>query len=221
MVILTPPCTEAGQDVLFNNAAQDAVFKSVQSLDSWCIGDKCKGVIKRIAVWDVDNDRKSLVQEQIQTAIVKTGKFKIYTLGDTADARKILKEKGRQLRYQERYDSAALIELGKSIAPKGIIVGKVQSVRADDASCNLILFAKLLNLKTGEVAWAEISYGQGKKHFTPFEWTWRCLVCVALFVLCVIFILWANWQSLRFAHYWIAMAVIVGTMFWFLVGRYL
>ena len=169
----------------------------------------------------LENDQNAVILNRLQTAIVKTGYFELYTLIDTEDAKKILKEHGRQLRYQDRYDPRTLVELGKLIAPKSIIVGRVESVQMSKTGAELTLLNKLLDLKTGQVVWAEISTGKGRVKFSPLTWAWRGLICLAFLSLSIFFIFWANWQSFRFLHFWIILAGIMGLIFWFLIGRYL
>ncbi|MCK4391254.1 MAG: hypothetical protein KAV83_13570 [Desulfobacterales bacterium] len=218
---LIPSRADANTQGLFISAADDAVTQAVQSLDSWCKEGRCEKVGKKVAVWEVDNDQNLVLWNRVQTGIVKTGLFEVYTLADTEDAKKILEEHGRQLKYEDRYDRDTLVDLGKLIAPKAVIVGKVESIQIDKAGCTLTLLNKLLDLKTGQVVWAEILSGKSKVEFSTVTWTWRGLICVAVLGLSIFFVFWANWQSLRFAHFWILLAGVVGMVFWFLVGRYL
>ena len=224
-------CTDAHCQDLFAGAADDAANKSIESLECWRDPGTCKDkkqtgqnepkVDKKLAVWDVDEDQNSIVWNRLQTVLVKSKYFDVYTLADTEDAKKILKEHGRQLKYQDRYDRNTLVELGRLIAPKSIIIGKVESAQVGKTGAEITLITKLLDLTTGQVVWSEISPGKGKIHFSPLAWTWRIAACLAVLVLCIFFVFWANWQSPRFFHCWIILSGIVGGVFWFLIGRYL
>lgn len=231
LLYLSSLCPNAIGAELFAGAAGDAVTRAVASLECWRDSGTCKDekqtgqkgpkIDKKLAVWEMGGDENSIIWNRLQTAIVKSEYFDVYTMADTKDAKKILKEHGRQLKYENRYDPNTLVALGKLIAPKSIVVGKVESAQVSKTGAEIILIIKLLDLTTGQVVWSEISSGKGKVQFATTSWTWRISVCLAILALCIFFVFWANWQSPRFLPCWVVMAGIVGGTFWFLIGKYL
>lgn len=212
----------ADAQTLFSQAADSlAVDISASLKTNVCNNNLSAGMERQVAIWPIEQDQKSALRTRLKKAVIGSGCFKLFAAGGTDEALRILSEKKRQLRFVDQYDPEELVEIGRQIAPKSILVSRIESINSSDTRAEIDLAVQLLDLKNGRIAWVDIASAEAKMRLEAIDWIWRILLCLVVAALGVGFLFMINKQTITKAIWWLLPAGITFLTFWFLLGKYM
>ena len=211
----------AAAENLYTRAADSAAQRAAKSLETWAQKAVMAAEEKKLALWAIENDKDERLAARLEANILKTGHFRIYSRAETADFKNILKENNRQIKYEDGYDTSSLVMLGGLIAPRRILVGRMENTGSSGAGVSMTLMAKVLDLQTGEVVWADVLSVEEKAHLTALSWAWRIAVVLFGAAMAVMMVFMLNQQTLDRFFVWIVFSALPIGLFWFLIGRFL
>ncbi len=227
LLLLSVPClcaagvSDFSSSGLFAKAAEEAAEETIFAINDWIASDpdlRTK-VPLNVAVWAVVNDGKDIVRNCLMEQFSQSRSIKVRVSIRTVEFDKFKEHIPDKKKWEFLYDSETLVKLQNLKEARFMIDARVEDYRESGSKSEMDLVTKIIDYEKGSIE--TIRAHSSATALNTIDWAWRTGAVVVAAVCCVVFVFWANWQSIRFWYFWAVLAFLETGFFWFLVGRHL
>ena len=163
---------------LFETSAEQAVRDTKETFQKFVESKAWQGKIVssklqmpvKAAVWTVVNDIDEIVRDKLYVAFDACSQITLFPLVDTSEFFKIKDYRERRLKWEDFYDSRKLVELGRVVEPRYIIVAKIRFDPSGPYEARVTLITKIMSLESGEGLWSHEYQGETKISAGVADW---------------------------------------------------
>ncbi len=204
---------------LFAKAADAAAENTILAINDWIAADPEIKVPIDVAVWAVENDRNDIVRNRLMDVFSQNLHIKVRASIRTKEFEAYKDHIPDKLKWKFLFDPGTPVELQQLQEARYMIDCKVESYGEKGQKAEMVLVTKVADYLKGGIV-TKTARGSVSK-FQTVDWVWRAGVAAFSAVCCLVFVFWANWQSIRFWYFWAMLAAMESGVFWFLIGRHL
>lgn len=139
----------------FTTLEREAAQKAVEQLVSELTTSPKVEKLKRIAVYELDNDEDATVTDLLINRLTQTQ----LTVVLRNELERVMKEHEFEKRRSDLLDKESVIELGKFLGVEGIIFGKISERWEKEGQAHLFVSLRLASIETGEAVWGSQAEG--------------------------------------------------------------
>ena len=189
-----------------------------------------KNSIERIGVFAINNDTKQLqIRQSLYNALIQYPKLDIVNMDEMEEKINSLVTIGKQLKYSKYYSEQTLIDIGKNIGQKCILIGSINIIHQGLRSATVSFHGQILDLEKGILLYGTETEGSYCKPISKAEIGISILIGIILiFILIPLTIrishsnyLWGNTPEKKYRRYllWAAVLfpVIAGFIIYYLI----
>ncbi|MEA3486736.1 MAG: hypothetical protein U9R20_03680 [Thermodesulfobacteriota bacterium] len=132
--------------------------------------NKRSSAVQRVGVFRMDSGSTgNMARECLHNALIRHTGLDIIGMDDMREKEKMLETLGKQFKYQRRYDPETLVKLGKMIAVKCIVTGRIVDLEPKVQSSRVVFQGQVLDLGGGRILYSELVEGFHVKPVTAAE----------------------------------------------------
>ncbi len=161
-LMLLLSCT-GNPDLFIQRAGQEISDQFVKSM----MESHRKESIQRIGIFAIENDTDHFqVRESLYNALIQYSDSDVVGMDEMKEKTKMLETLGNQLQYRRSYDGKTLVNIGKHIGQKCILIGRLDIIRQGLRSATVNFQGQVLDLEKGVLL-----YGKGLEstYYKPMD----------------------------------------------------